>query len=157
MKQRNGTAQDAVRQYIVIYLRKWKCRNTRVLTAGVVLGCRKSKRLKFYIQAAPYQRCREGCGFRNPLDDLVVTGFRFSKERMPDMPSVYHCSPTNSTFFTTCCNTAICDNQQKCPRCRKDVYPFSEDMTDKERDEAAGGYYHHNTHMARWSVARQRR
>ena len=69
------------------------------------------------------------------------------------MPSVYLCSPTNSTFFTTCCRVAICDDQQKCPACKKDVYPFDERMTDAERDEAAGGYHHHNTHMARWNAA----
>jgi hypothetical protein len=69
------------------------------------------------------------------------------------MSSVFHCSPTNSTFFTTCCQTAICDHQQKCPRCRKDVYPFYEGMSERERSEAAGGYYHHNTHMARFRMA----
>lgn len=70
------------------------------------------------------------------------------------MPGVFYCSPTNSTFFTTCCETAINDNQQKCPACGKDVYPFHERMTDRERTEAAGGYYHHNTRMARSSMAR---
>lgn len=69
------------------------------------------------------------------------------------MPGVFHCSPTNSTFFTTCCHAAINDDQQKCPICRKDVYPFRDGMTDRERAEAAGGYYHHNTRMARWRQA----
>lgn len=71
------------------------------------------------------------------------------------MPSVYYSSQTNSTFFTTCCRVAICDHQQKCPNCKKDVYPFYEGMTDKERDEAEGGYYHHNTHLARMSAAKR--
>ena len=65
------------------------------------------------------------------------------------MSSVYHCSPTNSTNFTTCCEVAICDDQQKCPRCHKDVYPFYEGMTDQERREASSGYYNHNTRTAR--------
>lgn len=69
------------------------------------------------------------------------------------MPGVFHCSPTNSTFFTTCCEVAICDDQEKCPVCRKDVYPFHEGMSDRERKEAAGGYCNHNTHMARWRQA----
>jgi hypothetical protein len=38
--------------------------------------------------------------------------------------------------------------------CTKDIYPFYEGMTDKERDEAAGGYYNHNTDMARNSRAK---
>lgn len=71
------------------------------------------------------------------------------------MPSVQFSGPTNSTFFTTCCSVAICDDQQKCPKCKKDVYPFHDRMTPQERDEAAGGYYNANTHNARWSAARR--
>jgi hypothetical protein len=71
------------------------------------------------------------------------------------MSHVFYCSPTNSTFFTSCCETAICDHQQKCPRCRNDVYPFYEGMSDMAREEAAGGYYNHNTRMARSSQAGQ--
>lgn len=70
------------------------------------------------------------------------------------MSRVFYCSPTNSTFFTTCCEVAITDDQEKCPVCRKDVYPFHENMTPRERAEAGGGYYHHNTRMARSSMAR---
>lgn len=33
------------------------------------------------------------------------------------MPSVFLCSPTNSTMFTTCCQCAICDDQRCCPKC----------------------------------------
>jgi len=72
------------------------------------------------------------------------------------MAGVFYDNPKNSTFFTTCCKTAICDYQQKCPTCGEDVYPFDSRMTDKERDEAAGGYYNHNTRMARSSAARHR-
>lgn len=70
------------------------------------------------------------------------------------MPGVYYCSGTNGTFFTTCCNVAICDDQQKCPVCKEDVYPFHEKMTEEERKQSAGGYYNHNTRMARTNMAR---
>lgn len=73
------------------------------------------------------------------------------------MPSVRYSGPTNSTFFTTCCGSAIVDSQQKCPSCNAYVYPFREGMTDKERAEASGGYYHHNTRMARSNAASGRR
>lgn len=73
------------------------------------------------------------------------------------MSGVYYCSPFNSTHFTTCCNVAITSSEQKCPRCRKDVYPFFEGMTDKERDEATGGYLHHKTEMARHDSCRRGR
>lgn len=39
------------------------------------------------------------------------------------MSTVYLCSPTNSTFFTTCCNAAINDHEEKCPVCNRDVTP----------------------------------
>lgn len=65
------------------------------------------------------------------------------------MPSVFHCSPTDDTNVTTCCHVAIVDSQQKCPECRQDVYPFYEGMSEEDRDQAAGGYYNHNTTMAR--------
>lgn len=65
------------------------------------------------------------------------------------MPSVYYCSKTNSTFFTTCCHVAICDDQQKCPRCKEDVFPFWKGMTDEQREDAASGYFHSNTRQAR--------
>lgn len=72
------------------------------------------------------------------------------------MATVFYCSPTNSTTFTTCCSVAICPDQQKCPRCGEDVYPFFKGMSDQERRESAGGYCHHNTDMARHSAARRR-
>ena len=28
---------------------------------------------------------------------------------------------TNSTMFTECCGTAICDDQAKCPKCKRNV------------------------------------
>ena len=51
------------------------------------------------------------------------------------MPSVYLCSPTNSTTFTTCCNTAICDYQRECPKCNEKV----DGETRSERWEIAYG------------------
>ena len=72
------------------------------------------------------------------------------------MSSVRYDGPYNSTFFTTCCGTAICDNQQKCPSCGVDVHPFYKGMSDADRREAAGGYYNHNTRMARTSAAKRK-
>lgn len=72
------------------------------------------------------------------------------------MPSVFYCSPTNSTHFTTCCKVAICDDQQKCPVCKEDVYPFYKGMSDEERRKAAGGYCNHNTRLSRNSAANRR-
>lgn len=72
------------------------------------------------------------------------------------MPSVFYCGPLNSTLFTTCCQVAICDDQQKCPRCSAFVFPFHDGMTEREREEAAGGYYNHNTRVARHQAARRR-
>jgi transcription initiation factor IIE alpha subunit len=39
------------------------------------------------------------------------------------MPSVYLCSPTNSTMFTTCCRVAILNSQANCPRCNSEITP----------------------------------
>lgn len=73
------------------------------------------------------------------------------------MAGVSYCGPTNSTFFTNCCNVAICDHEQKCPFCRKDVYPFYEGMSEKDRDYYRGGYYNHNTRMSRSDYAHRNR
>ena len=72
------------------------------------------------------------------------------------MASVYYYARTNSTHFTTCCDVAILERQQKCPSCGVDVYPFHSQMTEKERDEAAGGYNYSKTCMARDNEARRR-
>lgn len=72
------------------------------------------------------------------------------------MSNVHYDSPYNSTHFTTCCSVAILDHEQRCPECKQDVYPFYKGMTEKERDEAAGGYYNHNTHMARHRMCQLR-
>lgn len=72
------------------------------------------------------------------------------------MAGVYYSSRLNSTFFTTCCHVAICDNQERCPKCAEDVYPFDERMDARERAEVGGGYHNHNTRMARMGSARQR-
>ena len=50
------------------------------------------------------------------------------------MASVYFCSPTNSTYFTTCCNVAVTKEETKCPRCGANV-----PATDGEKWEAAFG------------------
>jgi len=42
------------------------------------------------------------------------------------MKSVFFAGPYNSQPFTTCCDTAICDNQVCCPRCGEPVYPESD-------------------------------
>ena len=41
------------------------------------------------------------------------------------MATVFLCSPTNSTMFTTCCEVAICDDQANCPRCGVEIWPRS--------------------------------
>ena len=71
------------------------------------------------------------------------------------MSRVRYASIWNSTHFTTCCSVAILDYEQRCPKCKQDVYPFYKGMAEKERDEAAGGYYNHNTRMARDSMCQR--
>lgn len=41
---------------------------------------------------------------------------RVSIQIVPLVPS-----GTNSTFFTECCEVAICDDQRQCPKCKQDV------------------------------------
>lgn len=41
------------------------------------------------------------------------------------MASVFLCSPTNSTMFTTCCQVAINDDQANCPVCKAEILPRS--------------------------------
>lgn len=52
---------------------------------------------------------------------------------------VFLCSPTNSTKFTECCETAICDNETKCPRCKRDVIG-GEDESDHKRGKTRWNY-----------------
>ena len=40
---------------------------------------------------------------------------------------------TNSTFFTQCCRVAICDDQPKCPVCKKKVVGWDA-KSDNERN-----------------------
>lgn len=47
------------------------------------------------------------------------------------MKSVFHCSPTNSQPFTSCCETAICEDQAYCPICKAEVYPGYADQDGK--------------------------
>lgn len=56
------------------------------------------------------------------------------------MKRVFLCSPTNSTMFTRCCETAICDDQSFCPKCRQEVYPGE-------------GHTDHQRAMMRWEMA----
>lgn len=41
------------------------------------------------------------------------------------MSSVYLCSKTNSTLFTTCCHAAINRDEKNCPVCKDEVWPDS--------------------------------
>lgn len=41
------------------------------------------------------------------------------------MPTVYLCSPTNSTMFTTCCDVAISAAEANCPSCKEEITPRS--------------------------------
>ena len=50
------------------------------------------------------------------------------------MPTVKFSGPTNSTFFTTCCGSAI-DDEIQCPTCKQEITPRS--------------------HRGRWEVAMQ--
>ena len=46
--------------------------------------------------------------------------------------SVFLCSPTSSTMFTTCCECAICNYEIRCPNCK--VLVIGHDAnTDHER------------------------
>lgn len=38
---------------------------------------------------------------------------------------------TNSTMFTSCCDTAICDDEACCPRCGRKV--IGHDLSSRER------------------------
>ena len=42
------------------------------------------------------------------------------------MVGVYFSSPTNSTMFTECCEVAILDYEDNCPKCDKEVVGSSE-------------------------------
>lgn len=61
------------------------------------------------------------------------------------MPSVFLCSPTNSTMFTTCCHAAILDDQTNCPICKLEISPRS----GRDRWDAAFGQQRRNLDIAR--------
>lgn len=67
------------------------------------------------------------------------------------MPTVFLCSPTNSTMFTTCCKVAICDDQEKCPVCKEVVTPRSR----RDRWEAAYGPHRQRERGARADYERR--
>jgi len=54
---------------------------------------------------------------------------------------VFLCSPTNSTMFTECCETAICNDQTKCPRCQREVIG-DDAKSDHERGMIRWNYAH---------------
>ena len=56
---------------------------------------------------------------------------------------VFHANEFNSTFFTRCCEVAICDDQESCPACGKKVIPA------KDRWECAAGRTHRAVQL-RW-------
>jgi hypothetical protein len=41
---------------------------------------------------------------------------------------------TNSTMFTMCCETAICDDERLCPQCKRNVIGYDSE-SDHERGE----------------------
>lgn len=51
------------------------------------------------------------------------------------MPTVRLSGPNNSTLFTTCCDVAITDREECCPKCKAVIWPRSRDA----RWEAAYG------------------
>ena len=55
---------------------------------------------------------------------------------------VFHANEFNSTFFTKCCEVAICDNQESCPDCGKKVIPA------KDRWTCAAGKKHRAIELA---------
>ena len=55
------------------------------------------------------------------------------------MNYVHLSGPNNSTMFTNCCNTAICDNQAFCPVCKTEIYPGA-DATDHQRNRSRWEY-----------------
>jgi hypothetical protein len=55
---------------------------------------------------------------------------------------VFHANEFNSTFFTQCCEVAICDNQESCPGCGKKVIPA------KDRWKCATGSKHRAIQLA---------
>lgn len=44
------------------------------------------------------------------------------EEKPETQAYVYLSSKTNSQMFTTCCNSAICSDQKRCPSCGNYVY-----------------------------------
>lgn len=64
------------------------------------------------------------------------------------MSDVYHCSPLNSTTFTTCCHVAVI-TESKCPTCNCFVYPFTDDVYDDD-------YTEHEVRTMRFSRAHRK-
>lgn len=59
----------------------------------------------------------------------------YESEIMPIQPQ-----GTNSTMFTDCCGTAICDNEERCPNCKAKVIGWDTESV-------------HETGLIRWRSA----
>lgn len=62
------------------------------------------------------------------------------------MATVFLDGPNNSTMFTTCCEVAICGDQNKCPYCKQDVEPKG----DRSRWEVAYGRIRRGAGYGNW-------
>lgn len=57
------------------------------------------------------------------LPNKLTEGKMIEKKDDPDWePGVRLSGPNNSTMFTECCGTAICNDQGDCPQCGRKVY-----------------------------------
>ena len=56
----------------------------------------------------------------------------------PGVMSV-HPTGTNSTMFTECCDVAICNDERKCPRCKRFVIGYNA-CSDNERGKIRWRY-----------------
>jgi len=55
-------------------------------------------------------------------------------EDSKDYPiGVFHCSPTNSTAFTRCCEVAITSREECCPSCGLYVFGWDSQNRDQAR------------------------
>ena len=62
-----------------------------------------------------------------------------NEEFIPEILPIYP-NGTNSTMFTECCDTAICDDERCCPKCRRKIIGFDAKSN-------------HEREMIRWSSA----
>ena len=62
------------------------------------------------------------------------------RNQQEEVSGVFLTNEHNSQVFTTCCNVAICEDQQRCPKCRRLVVGW--DATS-----------YHKRDMIRWKYA----